>query len=539
MTVEASPARRRAGEGWLWAALVIAYAALVVPILIVDTPPLLDYSNHNARLWLIAGGARIAPLDQFYAVDWSRASTNIGIDLMAAGLGPLIGAAHVAPLCLALAIALPCLGALLLHRRVFGGLHWWQLAFVYPAFGKTVLGGFMNFHIGVGVALVAATLDDSLARRGPVVAFVGRLLLTALTLVFHPFAAMAYGGLLAALAIGRDFRPLMTWSGLRAKIGPVLLAVAPSLVPVLLVVLFSPHPPVEAGSAAKVLQWNPFTIQGALGDLLVAFHSYSEVFDMLVVLLLVAVAGLALAMRRLAIHAGLLLVGLGFVALTLVMPTRFGDGSWLQYRPAVAATFILLVAVRPDLAASGRAIAAWTALFLAVAIARTGLVGAAWVSAQQDIRSLRQALNSLPEGASVLSVTREVSDAQRKAAPLGRYFGKVPAYWGYPPLAVAQRHAYVPTLFAIAGQQPLRIRDPWSQLTSGSGDRPVNIKWLGASNLPKEERYLTRWRRFDYVMLLNAQAPAAPGEQLSPADVDLVADRGFARLYRIRKAPAP
>jgi hypothetical protein len=182
---------------------------------------------------------------------------------------------------------------------------------------------------------------------------------------------------------------------------------------------------------------------------------------------------------------------------------------------------------------------AWTTLFFALAVARTGLVGAAWVSAQQDIRALRQALNSVPEGASVLSVTREVSDDQRKAAPLGRYFGKVPAYWGYPPLAVAQRHAYVPTLFAIAGQQPLGIRDPWSQLTSGSGDRPVNIKWLGASNLPKEERYLTRWRQFDYVMLLNADASAAPEEQLSPADVELVTDRGFAVLYRIRKAPRP
>jgi hypothetical protein len=535
MTVEASPARRRAGEGWLWAALVIAYAALIVPILIVDTPPLLDYSNHNARLWLIAGGARIPPLDQFYAVDFSRASTNIGIDLIALWLGPVIGKTLVGPLCLALAIVLPCLGALLLHRRIFGSAHWWQLAFVYPAFGKTVLGGFMNFHIGVGVALVAATLDDGLARRGPVVAFVCRLLLTALTLVFHPFAAMAYGGLLAALAIGRDFRPLASWAGLKARIGPVLLAVAPSLVPVLLLVLFSPHPPVEAGSAAKVLQWNPFTIAGALGDLLVAFHSYSGAFDMLAVLLLLAVAGLALAMRRLSVHAGLLLVGLGFLGLTLVMPTRFGDGSWLQYRPAVAATFILLVAVQPDFTLSRRAFALCTAVFFALAMGRTGLVGAAWVSAQQDIRSLRRALDSVPQGASILSVTREVDDAQRKAAPLGRYFGKVPAYWGYPPLAVAQRHAYVPTLFAIAGQQPLRIRDPWSELTSGSGDRPVNIKWLGASDLPAVEQYLTRWKRFDYVMVLNADAPAAPGEQFAPGDVELVTDQGFARLYRIRK----
>ena len=44
-------------------------------------PPLLDYPNHFARIWLLAGGAGAQPVSGFYAVDWSGAWTNIGIDV--------------------------------------------------------------------------------------------------------------------------------------------------------------------------------------------------------------------------------------------------------------------------------------------------------------------------------------------------------------------------------------------------------------------------------------------------------------------------
>ena len=146
-------------------AVGLAFIALLVPLLIVGVPPVLDYPNHFARMWLIAGGAQLTPLNQMYAVDWSQASTNIGIDLLAQTFGRLLGAGAVAKTCLMASIVLPCLGCLLLHRKVFGGAHWWQLVFVYPAFGKTGLAGFMNFNIGVGLALIGAVIDDAL---GPV-----------------------------------------------------------------------------------------------------------------------------------------------------------------------------------------------------------------------------------------------------------------------------------------------------------------------------------------------------------------------------------
>lgn len=513
----------------------LAYFALTVPVLIVDAPPLLDYANHNARLWMIAGGANFSILHDMYVVDWSRASTNIGIDLLAVVLGPLVGADHVGPLCLILSILLPCAGALMLHRRIFGGFHWWQLTFVLPVFGKTLLAGFMNFHVGVGVALVAAALDDRLARAGLVVAFIGRTLLATLALIFHPFAALVYGGLLLGLSIGKDLAPLLTWKGLASRILPGALAVAPSVVPVLLVMLFSPHPPVSVNGGHTIIQWEPFSLSGAAGDLLVAFHAYSTAFDGLVVLTLVAVAGVALLMRRLAFHGGLLLAGIAFMAVSLVMPTRIGDGYYLEYRLAVIGTFTLLTAVRPEFV-TRQVNLVLSALFFVLALARTGVVGAAWVSAQQDIRSVRRAVALVPEGASILPLSRDVPEGQREGAPFGRYFGDIPAYWGYTALPVIQRHAFVPGLFAIAGQQPLRVREPWLAMSTPYGDNPPPIATLHTPGHPTAKAYLNHWRSFDYILLLNADAKPRPEDRLAPDEAVLVSGRGFAELYKV-KAP--
>src|SRR5262245_21106837 len=72
--------------------LVLAFAALAIPVLLVAIPPLLDYPNHLVRLWLIAGGAKIAPLSEMYAVSWASAHTNVGIDHVGALLGRLVPA---------------------------------------------------------------------------------------------------------------------------------------------------------------------------------------------------------------------------------------------------------------------------------------------------------------------------------------------------------------------------------------------------------------------------------------------------------------
>ncbi|MGO7800727.1 hypothetical protein ACC710_38080, partial [Rhizobium ruizarguesonis] len=46
-------------------------------------PPILDYPNHYARIWLLSGGIGDQPFPEIYAVDWNRTFTNVGIDVLA------------------------------------------------------------------------------------------------------------------------------------------------------------------------------------------------------------------------------------------------------------------------------------------------------------------------------------------------------------------------------------------------------------------------------------------------------------------------
>ena len=535
MSDQANPSRRGGSGAWALSLLILlAYLSLLAPVFFVDTPPLLDYSNHNARLWMIAGGEKLPPLDQIYRIDWSKSATTIGIDLIAAALGPIVGKAMVGPICAGLSVFLPAFGAMLLHRRIFGGAHAWQLAIALPAFGKTVLCGFMNFNIGLGVAFLGGALDGRLVRAGPVSAFLGRLAIALLCLVVHPYAAMCYGGVILGLSLGAERGPLLRWDGIRQRLLPGVLVVAPTIVAVALIFLLAPHAPGHVGQGPTAVTWEDFSPRYVVAVLMTAFHAYSLPLDAVTVLVLIAIVAAAAWRRRLEVHAGLLLAGVAFVLVSLVMPTQIGDAYWLEFRAPTMAAFILLAAVLPNFSGV-RARAGLTAVLLAVLVVRTGLVAAAWVSAQSDIRSVRSALEAVPPGSALLPLRRYASDAERRAAPLGRYFGDVAAFAGYGEMAVSQRRAFVPMLFAITGQQPIVVLGRFAPLSQPWGGQPATVEDLYEAQHPPLHRYLDHWRNdFDYILLLDATAGGPHRALPSPADVDMVADRGFAVLYRIR-----
>ena len=158
-----APAVSDTGPRWLAWFLAASLATLILPVLVADVPPLLDYPNHLVRLWLISGGVDTPPLSQMYAVSWGTAHTNVGIDYVGAVIGRVIPAAALGSGLVLLALVLPPLGAIALNRVVFGGAHWWQTGFAFFACNATLLGGFLNFHIGLGLALLGAALEPRLA----------------------------------------------------------------------------------------------------------------------------------------------------------------------------------------------------------------------------------------------------------------------------------------------------------------------------------------------------------------------------------------
>ncbi|MND89271.1 hypothetical protein D3C80_813230 [compost metagenome] len=90
----------------------------------------------------------------------------------------------------------------------------------------------------------------------------------------------------------------------------------------------------------------------------------------------------------------------------------------------------------------------------------------------------------------------------------------------------------MPYLFTATGKQPLRVREPWSEIAVPEGI-PIPTDMLNEP-APDYAPYMADWKsRFDYVLVLNADM-ASPDHPMPVIDtVHLVADEGFASLYRI------
>lgn len=530
----------------LVAVLGLLLAALVVPVLAVRLPPLYDYPNHLSRLWLIGGGAELPPLSSIYVVEWS-ALTNIGIDLLAVPLTRLFAAETVAAFYLALGIVLVPLGAALLHRSLHGGLHWWCLAFPVLVWNGAVLAGFLNFQIAMGLALLGAAADPWLARRGGAPLLLGRALLGALLIVVHVFGLVFYAALLCGMALGPELRALRSPAGLIAAAGRLLPVVA--VVGVVLggFLLAAPALPGahEAASASSVME----DVRHGLSNLLSRHKlksalswiwTYDPRVDGAVLLLLATPLALALLRGRLRMHAGLLLVAAGFALLFVVTPFRLAGTYWVDRRFVYMGIFVVAVALRPELPVWLLRPAA--ALLAVLGLARAGFITEAWRARQADVAAVERALAHVPPGAAILPFSQP--PPPRNYGPLGRHFGGgEPSYGHYPTIAVRTRRAFVPTLFTARGKQPLRVLPPWTGIAVPEG-------WLVTPNLLTdpglqarmgwEAPYARSWReRFDFVLIVNADMPDVHGPFAPPPELQLVADEGFARLYRIqRNGPA-
>src|SRR5215469_18135242 len=89
-----SPVAHTAGESSMQrpvclAIFVILSAATLSPLLWVQVPPLVDYPNHLARMWILAHGAEIAELANNYNINW-RILPNLAMDLVVPALAQVM-----------------------------------------------------------------------------------------------------------------------------------------------------------------------------------------------------------------------------------------------------------------------------------------------------------------------------------------------------------------------------------------------------------------------------------------------------------------
>jgi len=412
----------------------------VVPLFSTVLPPLFDYPNHLARMHLLSEGG-----NQFYAVHWGPLP-NLAQDLIVPPLARLMPLDIASKLFLVAIFGLITGATIWLNRLVTGTWRMWPLLAFLLLYNRTFLWGFLNYLFGVGVALVGTALWLALEHKR----WWLRTLTSSLVALACYLSHIVAFGFYALVIIGVELSP--GWTELRARRWAplsrrMLIAGVQFVIPAMLFLGYW-HPAAAGTSYAAF--WRKTDL------LFSVFDNYDRAFDIVCFALFVGLLGWLAAMRRLGLTPRLAsATGLVFAAY-LLLPSQLHGGSGADHRLPIAIFLLLIAASAPEFPnrRAAAAIAGATAVLLVV---RLTYIEYAWLRADRVYSADLAGLDMLPRGAKV-AVAYPATAVN--FAPIPELHLAV--------LAIARREAFVPTLFAYEGQQPIALRPPYAALANAA-----------------------------------------------------------------------
>lgn len=509
------------GTSWAWpVAAVLGALILLAPFLVVDVPAVLDYPNHLARFFILAHTADPV-LSRIYAPHWAPLP-NLGMDLIGQALLRVMPPHVAGRLLLAASLLAPPVGAALYARATFRRWTWWSLGACAVAYNAVFILGFLNFLLGVGVAFAGAAAWRILRRETPWPATALASALMGLAAYFCHLLGFAFFALLVASQEAEEVLALRHDAGLllrraASSAGRLVAALGPTLA--LYVATHHQSPNNDALYwlwRAKLYEWaSPF----------VAYDPELTLVSAVLVLVVVV-----LVWRRAERASGLIL-GLAALAILFVAtPFAAAGGSFLETRLPVMTAFWLFAGLAPRASrAEGLAIAA---VLAATTVGRAADVAWNWRGRAQDLAELRTELALVQPGQKILLAETE---------PRGLVRGRGRTLQGYarldthlPALAVIERHAFWPRLFADPSQQTVLVRSPYDRLAEPLGAPPPWSDLTPQATVEALRNYpfLARWRDgFDYVLVLGPPPPTAS----TPRGLSLLRRGLECSLYRIAR----
>src|SRR5262249_25877817 len=199
----------------------------------------------------------------------------------------------------------------------------------------------------------------------------------------------------------------------------------------------------------------------------------------------------------------------------LAMPSRLATAAGADHRIPLLLGLLLIAGSRWTAPARplSAIFAGAAALLFAV---RMGLVMLSWQASDRAYAALLPAIDQLPEG-SRLAVAYPSEAINSEATPLAHF----------PLLAVVQRDAFVPTLFAFPTQQPVALR-PEARILAER--LPPERLWSAlAEGAPLNANERAALVAYDHVIVV-ARRPFAVA---APAPLPLVFDQPRLQLFAV------
>lgn len=487
MKVGGEPAAANDPLHWWQTRRFVALAIFlsIVPLLFPAVPPLTDLPGHMGR-YRVMLGTDAAVLSQWYQFDW-RIAGNLGVDLLVAGLAPLLGLEFTVKLVMLAIAGLTAGGILWISREAHGRIQPWALFALPLVYNYSFLFGFVNHALSMALALNAFALWLRLGRQD-------RIRLRAA--LFVPLSALIWlahvvgWGVLGIMAFGAELaRARQQGRGWLATPVRAGLACLPLALPMVLLLVWRSSE--GAGVTGRF-----FDVRLKLGFLAMALRDRWAPFDIASVALIGIMLYRALRDRRVERSPHLAAAALLLLAAFVLLPFILFGSAFADMRIAPFMLILALLTLRTSEAFPARERATLALIGLAFfAVRTTGTTIGFWQVDREWNRHL-QALDYIPRGARLATfVGSNCIDpwAHRRDSHLSA-------------LALVRRSAFSNDQWRLAGSTPITVIAPGLGKYATDPSQfvllepcPIQSDFMtmneALAGLPRD--------RFDYVWLIN------------------------------------
>ena len=524
-----------------WLVFAVAACVLIAPLFTIEVPPIVDYPNHLARLYIIAHGSSDPWLSHMYKQQWAIIP-NLGIDLLVPWTLSFLPLHLAGRIMLALTLLLPVIGTIAYHRALFRDSSFWPLGSFLVAYNYVFLLGFHNLLLSYGIALLSAAIFYK-TMRGNAISNTGIAAACAIFTFFIHIVGLAL--LIAIILVHKIFYILEAWPNWR-RVGRATLVQGCGFGVVVLgpIGLYLASPLAAAPIANS---WIGGTDK--LKFLLAPILNYYPALDLITMGSLIIAFILCTAFGRITISPPVGVLAIALFTSYPFLPSQTKTATFVDVRFVVFLGFLIFCIFTPRKLPRSITVTI-SILLVSLFLLRTGLVARVWYDQRQDLADLRQTIKPIEPGSRVLVVAVQGPGADRfKAggdpalqaeAPTGRFLSIIgtPSYWHIAALVAIERHAFWPNLFSSDDKQPIEVLPPFKEISDPNGSLPL-YRGLALDDIPaadlKNFPYVANWRsRFDYVLVLNAGV-AGDLRNFLPDRLEFLDQTSIAALFRIKK----
>ena len=511
----------------LWAVCGIVTLS---PLLWVRIPPLVDYPNHLARMWILVHGAEIPALAASYAVHW-RILPDLAMDLVVSALSWVMPVEQAGRAFVALTMLALVAGTLTLHRVLHRRLEAWPICSVLFVYNAALYWGFLNCLFATGIYLFAFSgwIATRHWRWGPRILTFSAV--ASLLLILHLFAFGLYGLSvgsyeLASRITGRrlTLRSLAEWCKILVQFVPGVMLWYASLA--------------HSGSTATSYGDPIFKIYALISPF--TFGVQPTPLDLLIGLVGILFLAFATITGSLKIAREMRVPLVVITLLLLVVPHRVSGAAFADIRLPVALVFVLIASTRFE-ASHKPAILSFAALASLALGLRVWAVTQTWSDYDHWFTEFREASAVIPPGAKLVVVATPLP-GQEQLPGVPESLAKLESFpfIHMGALAVTDRGVFFPYLFT--GWTTIDVT-PLYEAVSQRQAVPATPEELAKSadaeqaksldtgpNFLGERPYWRDWpQTFDFVVWIDfAKEPKPKLKQLS-----LLASGSFFEIYAV------